>query len=135
MEKVVTFEAKYLSRLLWFAIIVSLVFTIIVYLKLNIEIIDVILISSFSTAFLVAIAFYLNKNEIEKIVISDEKIKIFYFNKIFFKKREKIIEKKNVQSKYNNGLIKIISNGNIEGIIRKMSADEKAWHQINTLLK
>lgn len=134
----INLKASYLTKCIWWLIIIGVLLSSIIFLTLNIDLEYRYFLSMIFVFIGILIVFYLNRFEIEKIQFSKEKITLTFYNKFFFKKEPESYSKQEVKVKNKDSVLILYFNNNKIGIVRKDSLNSSDWQAfkeaISTLL-
>ena len=126
------FKARYLNKILWRVIFIGLIISLIIFLGLKIDITYRYFLSILVIFFEILIAFYLNKNELEQLIIKEEELKLTFFNKVFFRKKPSDHLKQDLNFKLNKDIIELYEKNKLIGKIRRTSLDETNWEKLKS---
>lgn len=129
----IKFKAIYLTKALWWLIIIGIIISTSIFLSLNIDLSYRYFFSVVIVFIGIIVVFYLNRNELERLDIDGEKIKLSYFNKVIFKRKPASYTKQDIDTKnINNDIIELLNNGKLIGVIRKKSLNLEDWEKVVT---
>lgn len=129
------FKPSFLNKgILWLTLIGVPVSTVL-FLTLKIATEYIFFICMMFVSVGVLLIFYFNRFDVFQIIIDDHTIKLFYFNRSFFKTPTKSYTKNEIEISTNNDSIILSKEGTKVGIIRKSAVEAAAWGDlINRLM-
>lgn len=132
MDETIKIRAVSLRKsLVWLAII-SVPLCVFLFLWVEIDFIFSYILCMVFVFIGLLIVFYLNKKELEKIKIEDDKIKLTYFNKVFFKKKPIECLKHDIEVRMQENTIELCKSKNIIAKVHITSVNEDDWQKLKS---
>ncbi len=133
IENEIRLKAVFLTKALWLLVIVGVITSIIIYIFLEMNFTFQYLLSMLVVFSGILVVFFINRNEPEKIEIKKGKIKIVFFNKVFFKQRPISYSKIELNQISDNNIIKLFKDDVLVVNIRKEAVRIKDWEYFKTV--
>jgi hypothetical protein len=130
MKTTIMFKATYLKKALWLLIFIEVAICALIFIALKFDLSYRYFLSMLIVFLGLLIVFYVNRNEPEKIDIEGDKIKISFFNKVFFKRKPCIYSRHDLIFKNHNDIIELFKDNQLIGIIRRSSLSEEGWEKV-----
>lgn len=132
MNMTIKFKATYLAKAFLWLIIIGILISSVIFLGLKLDLSYRYFFSMVIVFSGILIAFYLNRNELERLDVNVEQITLSFFNKVFFKREPISYARKDIETKHVNGIIEIFYKGELIGMIRKESLTLEDWEKVDT---
>jgi hypothetical protein len=122
----------YLSQLTKYLIVSGLIFSVCIFLFLQIDRSYCYMISMAFIFAGVLYMFYLNKNEVLTLQIEQSEVKISFVNNAVFKRQDMKLSKSDIICKKGDELIKLQKDEILFAIIRSKSLTETEWVEVKS---
>lgn len=127
MNETIRLKPVYLIKgLVWIAPI-GIVLSLVLFLCLKIDLSYRYFLSMILVFIALLVVFYMNKEELEKICIIENKLEFHFFNKVFFKRKPCICDKQDIETQINDDTIIIFKDKKIIARIRSTSISNEVW--------
>lgn len=131
METTIVFKATYLKKILWILVFIGIATSTLIFIAFKVDLSYRYFLSMLIIFLGLLIVFYLNRNEPEKLDIEGDRIKISFFNKVFFKREPFIYSRNNLTFKdHDENIIELFKDNQLIGIIRRSSLSEEDWEKV-----
>lgn len=135
MKTTIIFKATYLKKILWTLVFIGIVSSALIFVAFKFDLSYQYFLSMLIIFLGLLIGFYLNRNEPEKLDIEEDRIKISFLNKVFFKKEPCIYLRDNLISKEYDDIIELFKDNQLIAIVRRSSLSKKDWAKIKVYFK
>lgn len=132
MNEEVKCKAIYLTQAFKRLIIIGVLVSVILFLGLKIDLSYRYFLSILFVFLGLLIVFYQNKNELEKIKIEDDRVKLTYFNKVFFKRKPIECLKHDIEAQMQESIIELYKSKKIIAKVRITSVNEDDWQKLKS---
>lgn len=133
MSQFIRFKPSFLTKGIWLSIVICGCLSLMIFLRLNIELEYRYLLSMIIVFIGILIVFYINRFEPSHIQIDNETICIDYFNKAFFKRKAVTFSKDKLSVSSRVDRIKVYTEDTLQAIIRKECLDLKDWEALKNV--
>lgn len=135
MKEVIKFKAGYLNKLLGIYLSLSLLISVLIILRLDVDFIDGYIISMTITLSGLMVVFYLNKYEVEEIILTNENLEFYFINKFIFRRKTLNCLKSEINVKINQDIILIYKDSRLIAKVRKNSININSWEFLINYVK
>lgn len=136
MKETIVFKTKRFEKMVFIGMLIGIGISTLMFLFVNLDYQFIYMISSLLILSIIIYIFYYYRFEPYILIIDDNLIKISYFNKSFFKKKELSIDFNQLEITGSQNIITLKKQGETLALIRKEAVSLSDWEIImNRFLK